>query len=258
MKAVNETWQVARYTLMEILKSRVLINTVFISLGIFVVVLVASELSYGNAPKVALDLGLGAMTVSLFIIALLMGSTLVAKEIQEQTIYMVLARGLGRTNFFIGRLFGLALALFINAAIIATFVLILYFLLGGVFDKLLIYSVIFSYLSSLIILCVVSFFSLFTNITLSVIYTFILYVIGNVLNETLVLTFVENRPILGKVIDFIRWVTPNFSLLNIKDYVLYQNNLTTGYLLTVGIYGIFFCLVIMAISSFIFYKKDLD
>lgn len=243
---------------MEVLKSRVLINTIFISLGIFVVVLVASELSYGNPQKVALDLGLGAMTISLFIIAILMGSTLVSKEIQERTIYIVLARGIGRTNFFLGRIFGLAMALFINAFIISVFVLALYFLLGGVFDTLLIYSVGYSYLSSLIILCVVSFFSLFTNITLSIIYTFILYVIGNVLNETIVLTFVENRPILRKVIDIIRWLVPNFSILNIKDYVLYQNNLSTKYLFLVGIYGVFFCMVTMAISSIIFYKKDLD
>ena len=243
---------------MEVLKSRVLINTIFISISIFVVVLVASELSYGNPQKVALDLGLGALTISLFIIALLMGSTLVSKEIQERTVYIVLARGISRTNFFLGRIFGLALALFINASIITFFVLVLYFLLGGTFNSLLIYSVGYSYLSSLIILCVVNFFSLFTNITLSVLYTFVIYVIGNVLNETIVLTFVENRPILRKVIDIIRWIMPNFSILNIKDYVLYENNLSFSYLFFVGIYGIFFCLVLMAISSIIFYKRDLD
>ncbi|RLA64980.1 MAG: hypothetical protein DRQ88_10045 [Epsilonproteobacteria bacterium] len=258
MKAINELWQVSKYTLMEILKSRVLINTFFISLGIFIVVLVASELSYGNPQKIALDLGLGALTLSLFIIALLMGSTLISKEIHERTIYIVLARGISRTNFFLGRVFGLAIALFLNAFIITFFVLVLYFLLGGTFNALLFYSVGYSYLSSLIILCVVSFFSLFTNITLSVIYTFILYVIGNVLNETIVLTFVENRPILGKAINIIRWLVPNFSILNIKDYVLYENDLTMKYLLLVGAYGVFFCIITMAISSIIFYKKDLD
>ncbi len=243
---------------MEVLRSRVLVNTIFISIAIFIVVLVASELSYGNPQKVALDLGLGALSISLYIIALLMGSTLISKEIEEKTLYIVLARGISRTNFFLGRIFGLAIALFINALIITFFVLTLYFLLGGTYNSLLLYSVGYSYLSSLIILCVVSFFSLFTNITLSVLYTFVIYVIGNVLNETIVLTFVENRPILRKVIDIIRWIMPNFSILNIKEYVLYQNDLSFSYLFWAGVYGIFFCLVLMAISSIIFYKRDLD
>ena len=258
MKVINEIWQVSKYTLMEILKSRVLINTIFISVAIFVVVLVASELSYGNPQKIALDLGLGALTLSLYIIALLMGSTLISSEIKERTVYIILARGIGRTNFFLGRVFGLSIALFINAFIITFFVLTLYVLLGGVFNTLIYFSIGYAYLSSLIILCVVIFFSLFTNITLSLIYTFVLYVIGNVLNETIVLTFVENRPVLQKVIDIIRWVVPNFSVLNIKEYVLYQNNLSFNYLLFAGAYGIFFCVALMAISSIIFYKRDLD
>ncbi|TDJ06611.1 MAG: ABC transporter permease [Deltaproteobacteria bacterium] len=258
MKVINEIWQVSKYTLMEFLKSRVLINTIFISVAIFIVVLVASEISYGNPQKVALDLGLGALSMSLFIIALLMGSTLISREIEERTIYIILARGISRTSFYLGRIFGFAIALFINAFIITFFVLTLYFLLGGSFNSLLIYSVGYAYLSALIILCVVNFFSLFTNVTLSVLYTFIIYVIGNVLNETIVLTFVENRPFLGKVIDIIRWLVPNFSILNIKEYVLYENDLSFNYLFFVGVYGVFFCLVLMAISSFIFYKKDLE
>jgi ABC-type transport system involved in multi-copper enzyme maturation permease subunit len=218
----------------------------------------ASSFSFGNPKKVSLDLGLGLMNLSLLGMALFLGVNLVSKEIRDRTIYLTLSRGVSRASFFIGKIFGLSFVLFLNAVILSIFVISIYLYNGGTISDLLFISILFSYLSSIIILNVVSFFSLFTNINLSVLYSIIVFGVGSMLNETALLNYVDQRPIIFKFLKMLSFFLPNFSALNIKDYVLYQNNLPLSYLIGTILYGITYPFVLLSISCYILAQKDLD
>ena len=119
-------------------------------------------------------------------------------------------------------------------------------------------SILLTYLSSLILLNLVSFFSLITNIPLSIVYSLIVFATGSVLNETSLLLYVNQRPLIHEVIKIIGWILPNFGALNIRDFVLYQNDLSFNFLLGSTAYGITYAFVLLGLSCYILTQKDLD
>lgn len=255
---MRKTLLIARYTLLEVLKSKILMGVSLLGFAVLLFSALASGFAYGNPKKVALDLGLGLMSLSLLAIALFLGVNLISKEIRERTIYLTLARGVSRTTFLFGKILGLSAALFLNAIILAGFVIMVYLFFGGELNYLFFFSILFSYLSSLILLNVVLFFSLITNTYLSVIYTIIIFIAGSVLNETSLLTYVSQKILLQKVLYILKGILPNFSVLNIRDHVLYGNDLSSNFLLGSSFYGFFYTFVLLGLSCYVLSQKDLD
>jgi ABC-type transport system involved in multi-copper enzyme maturation permease subunit len=249
---------IARYTILDILRSNILVGTTLLGFGVLIASGLVSTFAFGNPKKVALDLGLGLMTLSLLGIALFLGVNLISKEIRDRTIYLTLSRGISRASFLFGKVLGLSFVLFLNATILSIFVILIYLYNGGILNHLFFMSVLLSYLSSLILLNVVLFFSLITNINLSVVYSIVVFAVGSILNETSLLNYVNQRPFILKFLKILGSFLPNFSVLNIRDFVLYQNELPIRYLVSSTIYGFIYPFVLLGISCYILAKKDLD
>jgi ABC-type transport system involved in multi-copper enzyme maturation permease subunit len=226
-------------------------------LGVLAISSIASEFSYGNPRKVALDFGLGLMSLSLLALALFMGANLISKEIRDRTLYVSLARGVSRSSFLIGRILGLAVGLIVVTLIVSIFVIILYSFYGGHLNFLFYFNIFLVFLSSFLLLNVVVFFSLVTNLYLSIIDSIIIFVAGNVVNESSLQIYADKNAYSAIGFRVLKWVVPNFSVLNIRDYVLYQNDLGLGLLLGWGVYGILYSFVLLAISCYILNRKDL-
>ena len=109
-----------------------------------------------------------------------------------------------------------------------------------------------------LVLNIVVLFSLITNITMSVVYTILLYMIGQSITDVIALTDVPNRKGLHILTKAIATFIPDFSKLNIKQFVLYQQNLETTYLLNALFYSIMVIVILIFFSSLIFHKKELD
>lgn len=61
---MKKTLIVAKYTFIEVYRSKVMMSIVFIATGLMLVAYVASEFAYGAPAKVALDCGFGLMSLS--------------------------------------------------------------------------------------------------------------------------------------------------------------------------------------------------
>ena len=97
---------VVQYTFLEIYRSRIVFGLIILGLGVLLLSYVASEFGYGAAGKISLDVGLGFMSISNLIISIFIGSTLMGKEIEQKTLYMILSKPIGRTAFLMGKLVG--------------------------------------------------------------------------------------------------------------------------------------------------------
>jgi ABC-type transport system involved in multi-copper enzyme maturation permease subunit len=255
---LNKVLIISKYTYKEIIKSRILLNTLFIGIGLFVVTFVAYSFSYGDPTKIALDFGAGTLSISSVAIAIFMGVSLFYDEIENRTIYQIISRPVSRSAFLIGKTMGLGTVLIINILILSVISQSLYFFLGGEFDSLILWNILFTILESLMVLSLVTMFSLMTSKVLSVILTICIYIAGHAISGVKLLSFVKDRPFLQDVIDLYQFVLPGFYKLNIKDFLLYKNNLSYEYLLTTAAYGIIYTTAIISFSIFIFNKKDLN
>jgi len=249
---------VAYYTLREILKSKILINVFLIGLGLSIFVFIATEFTYGVPEKVALDFGLGMLSLSSLGIALFMGATLLPREIDSRTVYMVISRPVSRKSFILGKILGLVAVLLINVFLLALITLSSTALLGGKLTPLIFWAIFFNFLECLLLLLVTVFLSLFTNNILSSLISSFILVLGHAVQETQSITFVLNRPFLQQILKLYHFVLPGFYKLNLKDFIIYQQHLSSGYLLGNMFYAFSYSFFLLFLIIFIFNKKNLD
>lgn len=255
---MKNLFTVLKYTFLEVYRSKLLVGIILLALGLVVLSYVASEFAYGASGKVTLDVGLGILSLSNLGIAIFIGSTLLVKEIEQKTLYMILSRPISRASFLIGKILGLSSVLLLNTLFLGAIAILLYLHKDGQLSSLFFWSLFFTFLESFIVLLFSVFFSLITNTTLSVIYTIVVFVVGHALNETSKILFTKINPIISNVVDFAQVVLPNFYKLNIKDFLIYEQNLSLSYLFGVQAYGFLYAFALMIVIVAVFNNKNLD
>jgi len=258
MNNLKASFIVGHYTFKELLGSKVLLNVVFLAFGLSLLSYLGHELAYGASAKVSLDIGLGVNYFSLVIISLFLGASLISKEIENRTLYLSLSRPIGRFYFLFGKLMGMGLMLLLNSIILSSAILLIFSILGGELNSLIIWSLILDFFSALIVLHIVIFFSLFTNQVISVIFTIVAVLAGNFLHQLALLNFVIKRKLLSIVVSGLKWLLPNLDMLNIKDFVLYYDQIPSRFLYMALAYAMLYILFLLIFSVVIFQRKDLD
>lgn len=248
---------IVQFTVREILKSKVLYGVLGIGVLISLFSYLASEFTYGVPHRVAMDVGIGSMSISSLAIALFFGSTLLTKEMENRTIYMTLSRPVSRVEYLLAKISGLLIVLAINILILALFTLGVYFALGGGSAPLLFWTLFYSFLESGLLMVLVVFFSLLTNTTLTVIAGVSVYSVGFILSSTLVTHFAKSTTILSKIISASTFVVPNFDRLNIKEFLLYDQNISTQFLLESTFYATGYMAILLGFILIIFQRKEL-
>ena len=175
---------IAFYTFKELLKSKILLNVFFVGLGLMVVTFVATEFTYGVPERVALDFGLGMLSISSLAISLFLGVGLISKEIESRTVYMVISRPVPRYAFILGKILGLMGIQAINVLILTAMTVISTYSLGGEISSLFGWAVVFMFLESLLLLLIVVLVSLLTNTVLAVLLSLVVLVLGHAIKDT--------------------------------------------------------------------------
>ena len=86
MLELNKILTISKFTFKEIIKSRILVNTFFAGVSLVIITLVAYNLTYDVSKRVALDFGLGLLSLTSVGISLFIGVSLLYKEIESRTV----------------------------------------------------------------------------------------------------------------------------------------------------------------------------
>lgn len=233
-------------------------NVFLLGFVLALVTYIASDFSYGVPSKVALDFGMGVTTLSAVGIAIFMGVNLISQEIESRTLYMVLSRPISRASFFLGRVLGMILILSLNILILGLMTLFLFFYMGGEFSTLIAFAYLFLIFEAIMVLLIVIFFSLFTNTVISVMNTLVIYIVGHALSGSFDISFIRDNPFILYLLKTYSYFAPDFSKLNIKDFLIYKLTLPMEYLAQVVAYGVFYISLLICINIVIFNKKNFD
>ncbi len=255
---IRKTFIIAKYTFTEFLKGKVFYVTFVVGFLAMLMTYIATEFTYGVPEKVALDFGLGMLSISSLGISIFMGVNLLPKEIDSRTVYMVISRPVPRWVFITGKILGLIAVLVANLVLLSTMTLGVSSLLGGKLSLMTFVAIGFNLLEAILLLLVVVFFSLFTNITISTVVSILILASGHAIKETQGTLFVETREYLKLALDFYHLVLPAFYKLNFKDYVLYNQTVSSQFILQSVSYAICYTLFLFFAIIQIFNKKNLD
>src|SRR5262245_1754338 len=139
------------------------------------------RIAVGQEMKIIIDLGLSAMTIFGVLIAIFLGIGLVYKEIENGAIANILSKPVRRSEFILGKYFGLCLTLFVNSAVMAAAItLALVYAQGAGAAQLhnIWPAVWLIFLELGIVTAVALLFSCFSSPALSAMFTLLIFLIG--------------------------------------------------------------------------------
>lgn len=170
----------ARNAFREAVRDRILYNLILFVLIITASAIFLGELTGGQETRVIVDLGLSSILLFGAFISILVGVSLVWKEIEKRTVYSIFSKPIGRGEFIIGKYLGLCATLLVNVAIMGAGVtLALLYVGGGRFAGAIWGTILLIYLELTIVTAVAILFSSFSTPALSALLTFFLFLIGH-------------------------------------------------------------------------------
>ncbi len=228
------------------------------------------NLAAQDVGKIAIDFALSSFSLSgLFLILLGCGSSLY-KDIDRKTISLVLSKAISRHEYILGKFFGYLLTLFFVLGLSSIIgLLTLYFIklshpkhfvapFSGIF-----LGYIFSFLSSILILCVLIFFSSITTSSFTaMLLTIMIYFIGNSIGE--LRDFAESQaaiqagfpPVFKKILLVVHFIVPDLAKLDLKIFSANGLPIPHDFIIFSVLYGIIYCAILILLSMKAFERRE--
>jgi ABC-2 type transport system permease protein len=247
---------IAGITFKEAKRDRILyLLFFFAALGI-VASRVLAILTVGDRIKIIKDVGLASISIFGLLMAILIGTGLVYKEIDKKTIYTLLAKPLRRSEFILGKFLGLVLTLAImTAAMTAIFLALVYAQTLRIETRLLV-AVAYIFVELVLVTAVAILFSSFSTPILSSLFALGFTLIGH-LSWGLELILKKMRPGTGRtLVRALFLVLPDLENFNFKTEVVHGLPIPPGIYLTSFLYGVCYTAFILGLAILIFQRRD--
>ena len=102
-------WSIAANTFREIIRDRILYGIGVFALLLMGVSVALGSLSFAEQSRIAANFAITGVHLSVAVLSIFVGSTLVTKELEKKTIMTLLARPISRWQFLLGKALGLTM-----------------------------------------------------------------------------------------------------------------------------------------------------
>jgi Cu-processing system permease protein len=120
---ISRITAIALNTYREAVRARLLLGLFAVSLATCAYSLIVASLSLGNEGRVVADLGSGSFSMFGVVIAIVLGSTSLYRELEYKTIFPILSRPIRRWEYLVGKYAGAVLTVFVFVSVDAAAVL---------------------------------------------------------------------------------------------------------------------------------------
>lgn len=253
---MNAIRVIALNTFREIIRDRILYGILVFALLLIGLSLALGQLSFAEQSRISANFGFTGIHLSAAILAIFIGSSLVAREIEKRTIMTLLVRPLTRTQFIVGKFFGLVMVL---TSLIAGLSLVLLAVVSFLQLKIelnFLIAIIGIWFEALLLLSLALFFGSFARPTMTVVFTGSMFLIGHWVDS--LKFFVEKSEssgfkLLGKIITK---VFPNLEVLNWRSAPVYELSIPASTSLPALLYAFAWIVFLLSLTSLIFRRRD--
>jgi len=247
---------IALNTFKEAIRDRILYLLLFFAAVCIIFSRLLALLTVGDRVKIIIDVGLASLSLFGVLMAILMGTGLVYKEIDKKTIYTLLSKPIHRYQFLLGKFLGLVLTLFIMLFLMSIIFLAVVFLHTFKVEWSIFITIFFIFIELCLITAVAILFSCFSTPILSSIFSLSFYLIGHFSwgLETLI---EKIRPGIGKIMAQIFYIfLPNLENFNFKTEIVHHLPIPSNIFLLSTLYGIAYTIFILLLAMLVFRKRD--
>jgi Cu-processing system permease protein len=247
---------IAGNTFREVKRDRVLYLLVFFALVLMALGRALGWISIEEDVKLVIDLSLAAISLFALLITIFLGASLIYKEVDKRTLYTILSKDVGRTEFVLGKFLGLlgtfAVCILLMGAAFAVNVL----LCGGTLNATM-GAALYGLLLELTVITAFSIaFAMVTSPILSAIVTLAFYLVGH--STEILRKFSENPAHAGfrPLATALYYVLPNLENFNLRYEAAYALPVPAVRLLLMTGYAVLFAGIFLGAASLVFGRKS--
>jgi ABC-type transport system involved in multi-copper enzyme maturation permease subunit len=236
-------------------------NRVTVVVGLFAFVMIfaatfALDLTVTTFDRILTDVGLGVMGLLSAFLAIFLAGSLLPKEIERRTIFMVVSKPVSRSTFLVGRLLGNIVTLFFIVAIMAGLFTLQIVAQGG-FPKPAIWVAILGLLMEVTLLSCIGFaFASAGSQFVAVVATVGLYFTGHLASDLYRRAAKAKIEVLKAVGLALYYALPNLDRLDFTARATYDQPTTGGELLSAAVYTLGYSIITVTIACILFERRD--
>jgi ABC-type transport system involved in multi-copper enzyme maturation permease subunit len=247
---------IARNTFREATRDRMLAGIIVAGVAVLAASQLLGPLALGEGVKLTVDLGLSSISILGFVAVLLVGTSLVAKEVERRTIFNLLSRPITRHAYLIGKWAGLSATLWTMAVALGVALCLLLLVSGSAaYGPAVLQAVYLAGLELSVVTAVAVLFSALSTPVLSALYTLGLYLIGQWSYD--LREFASHfPPVLGGAIRAAANLVPNLPMFNMRTLAAAAETTSAVHLGLATAYAAVYCVCALALATAAFEERD--
>jgi Cu-processing system permease protein len=247
---------IAGNTFREVIRDRILYGLIVFALMLLFLSLALGQLTFDENIRLSANFGFTGIHIAIGVLAVFVGSSLVSKEIEKQTILTLLARPISRAQFILGKALGLMSVLLVVATglalILSAFLLFLNFNFTVEYP-IAIAGILFE---AAVLLALAMFFGSFAKPMMTVIFTVSIFLLGHWVDS---LHFFVNKSespsfkLIGKIVAH---VVPNLEKFNWRSAPVYGVEISSAEILAASGSMIGWVIFLVSATVLVFRRRD--
>lgn len=259
---MNKVLAIALNTYKEAVRNKVFYIIFFFGLILLLMSMVLATLALGQDDRIIKDLGLTAINLFGILLTIFVGVNMVYDELDRRTIYTVIASGVTRTEFVLGKFLGFYITIVSNVLLMGVMLFVLCIVWPESSPSASLVMAIILYLFEVMIIAALAvLFSSFSTPIMSAVMTFMCWIIGRSAEDlwewARQLSERGQEGIAG-LLQALYYILPNLSIFNINNQVVYREDVGElgAIVFLYPFYGILYTVILLAITILSFSQRD--
>ena len=254
---------IAINTFRETIRDKVLYGILFFAVMFILFTMVLGELSLNEDRRVITDTGLAGISLMSLLIAVVVGASMLHKEIDKKTLYPILSKPVARWQFVIGKYLGMNFTLFIQIVLMGVVFLVVLYSKGGDITPSIMITFYLIMLEVLLVTSIAILFSSFSTPFVSGVMTLGVFIVGR--NVDVLQSFIRkgSMGVLGKILSAVPHIFPNLYLFYPsgkavgEEWIsIHYKFVTLEYIANVTGYGLLYTSLCLLLGILIFSRRD--
>jgi len=252
------TFAIALNTAREAIRNKLLYSILLFAVVVVAVAALFGSVSIGDPMKFVKDFSLMSMSLFGVAIAVMLGVSMLHKEIGRKTIYNILSKPVARWEFIVGKFLGLVATLVLVVAIMTGALLAIVAAFEGRIDWTLALGAGTTVLELMILVGVALFVSaVVVTPTIAGLVTAAAFVAGRCAGYLDYFGGPDQPLVLRGIARALYWTLPHLDRLNVANHVSYGDPVAPTYVMTVGVYAFAYTGILLLLAIFMFSRREL-
>ncbi len=253
---MNIILTIAKNTFKETIRDKILYGILCFALLFLISTTMFGSISLGEDVKVIKDFGLAGIYIFSLIIAIFLGTSLIYKELEKRTLYVIFSKPVSEFQFILGKFFGLWFSVILNILFMTAIYIAIVLIKGGGFDYASLFAILLLIFELSIFISLTIVFSTITTPLAGTIYTIIVLYIGHSIG--LIKGFIEKAsPFVKYLLLIVYYVFPNLEKFNLRNSVVYGSLPNSAQIIYPIIYSVLFTTILLSLAIQALKKQDL-